>query len=37
MYVCRFQSQIQTYREDLVCKWVLHDDNLRRQRVLEEF
>ena len=36
--ICLFflQKELQAYRQDVVCRWVLHDNNLRRQNVLEE-
>jgi len=41
MYIwfCIFflQKELQTYQLDFVCKWILHDNNIRRQKVLDDF
>jgi len=37
MVIFLVQKELQTYRQDLVCQWILHDNNVRRQTVLECF
>jgi len=37
--ICLFfflQKELQACRQDVVCTWVLHNNNLHRQNVLEE-